>query len=173
MPVDVVEVFRTAQDSQNVEVIQGGRNQACGLDQSPTQGQQGEAPVDRIENQVKSGDEGHIDREDGEIAGDAKTKEPFVRHDVQRRLRGVAGDDEAPTDIELRKDGGNERTQVRRSDNPRRLALPFVRRVWIGVAAWHRCHEDGRRASRPLGMVTPFTSSHDANTGANASAGTH
>ena len=87
---ECLQIASTAQDPQNIEVTERDDDQDCGLYQPPTQGEQGNAPIDRFEDYVKSGDEDHIDREDNEIAGDAKTKEPFVRHDVQRGLRGMS-----------------------------------------------------------------------------------
>jgi len=90
---ECLQIIGTTQDSQNIEVIQSDDDQDCSLYQPPTCGQQGKHSVDRLEDNVKSGDQGNIDSEDGEIAGDAKAKEPFVLHNVQRSLRGIVEDD--------------------------------------------------------------------------------
>ena len=62
-------------------------------------------------------------REDGEIAGDAQTKEPFVRHDVPRRLRGIVEGDELGAYIELGEDRRRQRKQIRESHKCRCFAL--------------------------------------------------
>src|SRR5437867_1115958 len=110
-----MQIVRTTQYPQNVEVIERDDDQACGLDQPPARGQQSEASIDWLENHVKSHDQDDIDREDGEIAGGAKTKEPFVRHDVPRRLRGIVEDDELGAYIELGEDRRRQRQQIRES----------------------------------------------------------
>jgi hypothetical protein len=120
---ECLQIGRTAQDSQNVEVSQRDDNQDCGLYQPPTCRQQGNAPIDRLEDHVKSSDQGDIDSEDGEIAGDAKAKKPFVPHNVHRRLRGIVEDDQMASDIELGEDRREERKEIRESNNFRCFAL--------------------------------------------------
>lgn len=91
---ECMQVVRTAQDPQNVEVTERDDDQDCGLDQPPARGQQSQASSTGIEDDVKSRDQDDVEREDGEIAGDAQTKEPLVRHDVPRRLRSIVESDE-------------------------------------------------------------------------------
>jgi hypothetical protein len=86
-------------------------------------GQQSHASIDRHENHVKSNDQDDINGEDREIAGRAQTKEPLVRHDVPRRLRGIAGGDELGAYIELGEDRRRQRKQIRESDESRCFAL--------------------------------------------------
>src|SRR5581483_2922513 len=83
-------------------------------------------PMDRLQDDVESGDQDDIHCEDREIAGDAQTKEPFVRHDVPGGLRGIVGDNELAAYIELGEDRRRERKQVRESDNGRCFTLGFV-----------------------------------------------
>jgi hypothetical protein len=94
-----------------------------GLDQPPARGQQSEASIDWHEDHAKSNDQDHIDREDGEITCGAQTKEPFVRHDVPRRLRGIVEGDELGAYIELGEDRRRQRKQIRESHNCRCFAL--------------------------------------------------
>src|SRR4030095_4747564 len=156
-----LQVLRTAQDSQDVEVAQRGDAQDGGLDQSPTQGHQGEAPVDGLQNHVERGDERDVEREGDEIAGDAETKETLVGDEVQRCLRGITRDDQLAANIELRKDGRGKRTQVGESHHPRGFALRFVRR-----------RVESRRSSRG-GAATPLMTSHSPRTRVKPMAGTH
>lgn len=82
-----------------------------------------------------------------------------MRDDVQRRLRGIAGDDELAADVELRKDCRNKRADISGSHHARCRPLRVVDDA------------DGHRASLRAGVATPLMSSHNANTGANTSAG--
>src|SRR5450756_131463 len=91
---ECMQVVRTTQYPQNVKITERYDDQDRSLDQPPARGQQSQASIDWHEDHVKSHDQDDIEREDGEIAGDAQTKEPFVRHDVPRRLRGIVEGDE-------------------------------------------------------------------------------
>src|SRR5205814_9374908 len=64
-----------------------------------------------------------IDREDGEITGRAHTKEPFVRRDVPRCLRGIAEGYEVGAYIELSEDRRRQRKQIGESHNSCCFAL--------------------------------------------------
>src|ERR1035437_7935939 len=120
---EYIQVVRATEDPQNVEVTQRDNNQDRGLYQPPSRGQQSEASIDRHEDHVKSNDQGDIDREDGEITGGTESEEPFVRHDVPRRLRGIAEGYELTAYIELREDRRRQRKQIRESHHCRCFAL--------------------------------------------------
>src|SRR5438046_10557507 len=92
-------------------------------EEPPIQGHQSGNSVDRVDDHVKSGDQSDIDREDGAIADDSKTIEPLVRQNVQRGLRGIAGDAELAANVELRKDCRRQRSEIRDADNARGGAL--------------------------------------------------
>jgi hypothetical protein len=79
--------------------------------------------IDWHKDHVKTNDQNDIEREDSEITGGAQTKEPFVRHDVLRRLRGIVEGNELGTYIELGEDRRRQRKQIRESHNCRCFAL--------------------------------------------------
>ncbi len=101
---ECMQVVRTTEYPQNLEVTERDDDQGCGLDQPPARGQQREASIDWHEDHVKSNDQDDIKREDSEITGGAQAKEPFVRHDVLRGLRGIVEGDELGAYIELGED---------------------------------------------------------------------
>ena len=45
----------------------------------------GKAPVDRLEHDLKCGDQRDVDHEGGQIDGDAQTKQALVRREISRQ----------------------------------------------------------------------------------------
>jgi hypothetical protein len=100
------------QKQQGRKIVSDGDRNNRAFHQPPEYGQQGQAPVDGLEYDVKGHCQHDPSGKDKQVASNHEPKELPGRSDISGGLHGIAGHDHAPAHIELHKVRGSHGEQV-------------------------------------------------------------